>query len=175
MKTRTILIVTVAALAVLAVVGWGLRVAQPRPLARALAAAAPPVAPAPTPPASPPPAGAPQPLDEQRFIEISSSILIAVAPLQDKPDAKELIPGVMEKVLKDAGVTEEEFAACAQRVYADPKHAKVVGDAILARVQQRTSPEMRRKVADLATAMSQAQARGQSGSPPAAKGAPPKP
>jgi hypothetical protein len=107
--------------------------------------------------------GAPQPLDEKQFIEISSSILIAVADLQDRRDAKELIPGRMKKVLQEAGVSEDDFEACAQRVYADPAHAQQVGDAILDRVQQRATPQMREKVADLATAMRQAQARGKAG------------
>jgi hypothetical protein len=170
MKTRTKLIAAAVAVALLAVVYLGLRVAREQPLARELAAVAPPAPgqgpePAATPPTSPPSAGAHQPLEESQFIEISSSILIAVAEIQDRPDAKDLIPGLMAKVLQDAGVTEEDFEACAQRVYADPAHAKQVADAILDRVQQRATPQMRVKVGDLATEMRQAQARKKAGAP----------
>ena len=159
MLTRTrLLVAAVIALAVLAVAALGWRALQPHPLARELATVAPPP-PAATPsaPAAPTPTARP-PLDEKQFIEISSTILIMVAQIQDKPNAKDMIPGLEAKVLQEAGVTEEDWEACAQRVYADPAHSRQVADAILKRVDERTTPQMSVKVRDLAASMRQAQA-----------------
>ncbi len=93
------------------------------------------------------------PLDEKQFIEISSTILMHVAQVQDRPDAKELIPPLMAAVLRKAGVTEEEFSAAAQEIYSDPARSRRVGDAILDRVEERSTPQMRMRVASLAEAM----------------------
>lgn len=109
----------------------------------------PPVAAAPT----PTPSASRPSLDEKQFIEISSTILMQVARVQDRPDAKELIPPLMAAVLRKAGVTEEEFSATAQEIYSDPARSRRVGDAILDRVEERSTPQMRMRVAGLAEAM----------------------
>ncbi len=112
--------------------------------------------PAPT-PAPPPttetPAAFRPPLDEKQFIEISSTILMQVARIQDRPDAKDLIPPLMAAVLRKAGVTEDEFSAAAQEIYSDPARSRRIGDAILDRVEERSTPQMRMRVASLAEAM----------------------
>ncbi len=94
-------------------------------------------------------------LTEAEFIELSSSILIGVAQIQDRPDVQELIPPLMEKVLRDAGVAWEEFEAFAQQIYADPQRSSRVADAILQRVEERTTPKMRMRVVSLAEVMRQ--------------------
>jgi hypothetical protein len=94
-------------------------------------------------------------LSEAEFIELSSSILIGVAQIQDRPEVQELIPPLMDKVLREAGVAWEDFEAFAQQVYADPKRSSRVADAILKRVEERTTPKMRMRVASLAEVMRQ--------------------
>jgi hypothetical protein len=165
--------ITVAIMAAQAGLAFvGVRLSGQCPLARHLAAVAPsspartsppvpaaPVAerPAPAPRAGPPPSTPHPRLDEKQFIELSSTILMEVAQVQDRPDAKELIPPLMAAVLEKAGVSEEEFEATAQGIYADPARSRRVGDAILDRVEQRSTPQMRMRVADLAEAMKQRQ------------------
>ena len=168
MKTSPKIIVVVLALAAVALGVVGLMLAQrPHPwaLARELAAVAPPPQePGVVPPASsprPPPApSAPgqRPLNEKRFIEVSSSVLIGVAAIQDRPDAKDLIPPLMEKVLQEEGVSTEQFQAMAEQIYGDPERSRRVAQAILDRVEQRATPQMRARVTDLAEAMRQMQA-----------------
>lgn len=160
-RTRTVLLVAALAVLIVALVLGGLHLRQPRPLAEDLAAVAPPPPPAAAPAAAKPapstPA-APGALTEEQFIEISARVLLGVAAIQDRPDAKSLIPPLMEKVLRDAKVSEDDFEAFAQRIYADPERSKQVGDAILERVEKKTTPQMRVRVASLAEAMKQAQA-----------------
>ena len=151
-----------AALAVLAVAylrpGTTVPVADPT-------AAAPLVAPVPLPApaaaAHPAPAPAPaspsRPFDEQQFIEVSATILIRVAQVQDRPDAPDLVPAIMARSLQDAGVKEEDFQALGEKIHADPARSKRVADAILKRVEQRATPTMRMKITDLAKAMQKMQ------------------
>jgi len=94
-------------------------------------------------------------LSEAEFIELSSSILIGVAQIQDRPEVQELIPPLMDKVLREAGVAWEDFEAFAQQVYADPKRSSRVADAILKRVEERTTPKVRMRVVSLAEVMRQ--------------------
>ena len=172
MRTSSKLILAAAAVATLAVAGVGGRVMQQRPLVRQLAALAPPPpAPgvAPASPTSKPPAGSRRPLDEKQFVEISANILILAVPAQDRPNAKDVMVGVMAKVLEQAGVTLDDFEAYSRQVYADPARSNRVADATLERVDKLTTPQMRAKAADLVTAIKQAHAAKKAGPPPQAK------
>ncbi len=107
-------------------------------------------------PAPAPAAGAPPDsgkFGEKEFIELSATILIRVAQVQDRPDAEALIPAIMEKSLSEAGVKEEDFEALGKQIHADPERSNRVADAILKRVEDRATPDMRMRVADLAEAM----------------------
>ncbi len=178
-RKRRAWLVALVAVMVIAGVGIGayfsLRPPPAQRLAATLAESMPPAPPAPQ--SDPVPAPAPEPaaspatgpasslappassgsLEEKQFIEISATVLIRVAQIQDRPDAKDLIPAIMEKSLSEAGVGEEEFEALGQKVYADPARSQRVADAILKRVDERATPEMRMRVVDLAETMAQMQ------------------
>lgn len=110
----------------------------------------------PTEPTKPGPGESPQPpasgLTEEQFIEVSSTIVLGVTQIQNEPNAKELLVPLMEKALKNAGITLEQYTAFAERVQANPAWGERVGQAILERVDKRTTPELRMKAPSVAEA-----------------------
>ncbi len=63
-----------------------------------------------------------------------------------------------EGIVAVIGPVGSQQVVLTQKIYADPERSKQVGDAILERVEKKTTPQMRVRVATLAEAMKQAQA-----------------
>jgi hypothetical protein len=166
-NSRTPLVLAIILLLLLAVIGADYfhlfargGSASPRPAAPPVASvAAPLTAPAqavsPAAQSAPPAAAAAakQPFTEAQFIEISSTMVLLTLQVQHQPDATKILEPMMEKVLSDAGVTIEEFNAFAEQVYADPERSRTMGDKILDRVGQRSTPQMRLQAVPMAKAM----------------------
>ncbi len=153
-----------ALVAILAVAGAGLYAYGNRPPAPTAADYPPPPAAAPAPlatasppsataPASAKPAASPSSLTEEKFVEISSSVVIAAVEFGNRPDALDLLKGLTAKVVRDAGVSMEEFEAMGEAIAADPVRKQRIAEAIIKRVEARTTPEMSMKAVPRAKAL----------------------
>ena len=120
--------------------------------------------PAPTAPAGP---GG---LTEERFVDLATTIILSVVQMGERPDLQELMPGLVEKTLSGAGVKVADYEAYQRQISGDPPRAERVAQAIVDRVEQRATPQMRMRALSLAEGF-----RLQQGGQQRAKPAPPKP
>lgn len=114
----------------------------------------------PAPQATPAPSSAPsrpaasQPLSEAQFVDISATIVLGAIEVQHQPDAVQRLEPLLEQALDRAGVSIEEFNAFAERVYSDPRLSERLAEAILDRVEERSSPQVRAHAVPMAQALS---------------------